>query len=252
MWRKAVRYDDFAARRLGISRNRALELIKAEQIALNDKFFKPSFDVSALSVFKTPEALMDDRGLNLRLLGPIYVSRAALKLRDFLEQTGLCVRGRSCLDVGASTGGFVQVLLARGARSVLAVDVGAGQLDGTLRRDERVRSLENTDFRAFKSEEKFELLTCDVSFISLLKLLPALDGAAGKDLILLFKPQFEVGREAKRDKKGVLRDAKSIIRAREDFEKACANLGWVLKNQSVSSLAGKEGNVEHFYHFCKD
>lgn len=247
-----MRYDDFVAKRLNISRNRALELIKNEQILLNNRFFKASFNVCTLSDEKTFEGLMKDKSLNLKLLGQIYASRAALKLKAFLEQGGLKVAGKSCLDVGSSTGGFVQILLENGARSIVALDVGAGQLSDDLRRDERVRSLENTDLRAFVSEEKFELVTCDVSFISLLKLLTDLDRVAKNELILLFKPQFEVGKEARRNKKGVLKDEKSIAEARRNFKKACEGLGWVLKNEAPSSLAGREGNVEYFYHFCKD
>lgn len=247
-----MRYDDFVAKRLNISRNRALELIKNEQILLNNRFLKASFNVCTLSDEKTLDGLINDKSLNLKLLSQIYASRAALKLKAFLEQGGLKIAGKSCLDVGSSTGGFVQVLLENGAKSIVALDVGAGQLSDDLRRDERVRSLENTDLRAFVSEEKFELVTCDVSFISLLKLLTDLDRVARNELILLFKPQFEVGKEVKRNKKGVLKDEKSILRARRKFEKACANLGWILKNESKAHLAGKEGNFEYFYHFCKD
>ena len=151
------------------------------------------------------------------------------------------------LDVGSSTGGFVQILLQRGAKSVTALDVGSSQLSEILRRDPRVIVRENTDIREFESEKKFDLITCDVSFISLNLILKSLASLAKSALIVLFKPQFEVGAEIKRNKKGVLKDEKAVCAARAKFERLCAELGLAVLHASACKITGKEGNREFFY-----
>ena len=155
--------------------------------------------------------------------------------------------GADVLDVGASTGGFVQILLQRGAKSVTALDVGSSQLSEILRRDPRVIVRENTDIREFESEKKFDLITCDVSFISLNLILKSLASLAKSALIVLFKPQFEVGAEAKRNKKGVLKDEKAAHAARAKFERLCAELGLATLHAGACKITGKEGNQEFFY-----
>ena len=151
------------------------------------------------------------------------------------------------LDVGSSTGGFVQILLQRGAKSVTALDVGSLQLSEILRRDPRVIVRENTDIREFASKKKFDLITCDVSFISLNLILKSLASLAKSALIVLFKPQFEVGTEAKRNKKGVLKDEKAVCVARAKFEQLCAELGLATLHAGACKITGKEGNREFFY-----
>ena len=151
------------------------------------------------------------------------------------------------LDVGSSTGGFVQILLQRGAKSVTALDVGSSQLSEILRRDPRVIVRENTDIREFASKKKFDLITCDVSFISLNLILKSLASLAKSALIVLFKPQFEVGAEIKRNKKGVLKDEKAVCAARAKFERLCAELGLAVLHASACKITGKEGNREFFY-----
>ena len=159
----------------------------------------------------------------------------------------LNLAGADVLDVGSSTGGFVQILLQRGAKSVTALDVGSSQLSEILRRSPRVIVRENTDIREFKSEKKFDLITCDVSFISLNLILKSLASLAKSALIVLFKPQFEVGAEAKRNKKGVLKDEKAARGARVKFERLCAELGLAMLHASACKITGKEGNQEFFY-----
>ncbi|TQR33872.1 TlyA family rRNA (cytidine-2'-O)-methyltransferase [Campylobacter sp. MIT 99-7217] len=251
-----MRYDLFVSKKLKISKNQALELIKNEALSLNLRHFKPSFNIKnyAKSLFAkdfSQEELLSLKELNLKLKTKLYVSRAALKLKAFLEEIKIEVKNKACLDIGSSTGGFVQVLLEKEVKSVLALDVGKNQLHSSLRQDPRIRVAENTDLRAFESKEKFELITCDVSFISLLNLIFYIDELASKDIILLFKPQFEVGKEAKRDKKGVLKDEKAILKARAKFEEECAKTGWVLEHCEISAIKGKEGNAEYFYHYAK-
>ena len=159
----------------------------------------------------------------------------------------LNLAGADVLDVGSSTGGFMQILLQRGAKSVTALDVGSSQLSEILRRDPRVIVRENTDIREFASKKKFDLITCDVSFISLNLILKSLASLAKNALIVLFKPQFEVGTEAKRNKKGVLKDEKAICAARAKFERLCAELGLAALHASACKITGKEGNQEFFY-----
>ena len=159
----------------------------------------------------------------------------------------LNLAGADVLDVGSSTGGFVQILLQHGAKSVTALDVGSSQLSEILRRSPRVIVRENTDIREFASEKKFDLITCDVSFISLNLILKSLASLAKSALIVLFKPQFEVGAEIKRNKKGVLRDEKAVCAARAKFERLCAELGLATLHASACKITGKEGNREFFY-----
>ena len=164
-----------------------------------------------------------------------------------LQKDILNLAGADVLDVGSSTGGFVQILLQRGAKSVTALDVGSSQLSEILRRDPRVIVRENTDIREFASKKKFDLITCDVSFISLNLILKSLTSLAKSAIIVLFKPQFEVGAEAKRNKKGVLKDEKVARGARAKFERLCAELGLAVLHSGACKITGKEGNQEFFY-----
>ena len=251
-----MRYDSFVSKRLKISRNKALELIEKEQISLNSLHFKPSFNVAnyLLSLdknLKNTDDILENKLLSLELREKIYVSRAAFKLKGFLEELNLDIKDKICLDIGASKGGFVELLLEKGARKITALDVGSMQLDESLRKNSKVICLEKTDLRDFKSTVKFDLITCDVSFISLIKLLKYIDNFAKKDIILLFKPQFELGIEAKRSKKGLCLDEEKISFARQNFQKQCEALCWSLRLSKASTLRGKNGNIEYFYYYQK-
>ncbi len=182
-----------------------------------------------------------------------YVSRGAHKLigaLDAFEPLGLAVAGRRALDAGASTGGFTQVLLERGVASVVAVDVGYGQLAWPLRTDARVDVRERLNIRDLQPDDlvgRPDLIVGDLSFISLVLVLPALDRCAdpSADLVLMVKPQFEVGRE-RVGSGGVVRDpalrAQSVLRVAE----AAASLGWGTAGVVASPLPGPSGNVEYF------
>lgn len=178
-----------------------------------------------------------------------YVSRAALKLAAGLEAFGVNPAGRICLDVGASTGGFTQVLLERGAAFVAAVDVGRDQLHASLRGDPRVLSLEGTDARtltlAMIGGRAPQIVVCDASFISLEKVLPsALSLAApGAVLIALFKPQFEVGR-AHVGKGGVVKDEEAVGRAEENARAYLARAKFDIQGSVESPITGGDGNRE--------
>lgn len=234
-----MRADIYVATALNISRNKASELIKNHKILLNGEFIKRASD-----------EIVDGE---IKLLDEIYVGRGALKLKSFLKSEKFDILGKNALDIGSSTGGFMQVLLNFGANSVVGVDVGSSQLDDSLRADSRVKIYENTDIREFDSDYKFELITCDVSFISLRQVIKSIDDLSCKNalIILLFKPQFEVGRSAKRDKKGVVMDKKAINLAQKSFEIECASLGWILSETKECDIKGKEGNAEIFYAFNK-
>jgi len=221
------------------SRNKAQTIIKEGLVSVNAKIIKKSS-------FRVEEG--DEVSVaNYKQ----YVSRAAYKLLEFLEELELDVTGRVALDIGSSTGGFTQVLLERGVKEVSAVDVGTDQLHKSLREDERVFVYESCDIRKFESEKKFNLVVSDVAFISLLYILDDVDRLAFDEIILLFKPQFEVGREVKRDKNGVVQDKKAILNAMIKFEDACALKKWRLVQKSPSKLTGKEGNLEYCYYFKK-
>lgn len=221
------------------SRNKAQTIIKEGLVSVNAKVIKKS----SFKVEEGDEVSVENYKQ--------YVSRAAFKLLEFLEELNLDVEGRVALDIGSSTGGFTQVLLEKGVREVSAVDVGTEQLHKSLREDSRVFVHESTDIRKFESQKKFNLVVSDVAFISLLHILDDVDRLSNDEIILLFKPQFEVGREVKRDKNGVVQDKKAIANAMEKFEDACLLKEWRLLQKSPSKLTGKEGNLEYCYYFKK-
>lgn len=221
------------------SRNKAQQLIKENAVSVDGKIVdKVSLDIVEGMVVEVADTEM-------------YVSRAAIKLKGFLPYTEWNIKGLRALDIGSSTGGFTQILLENGVASVTCVDVGSDQLHPSLRSDPRVSVYENTDIRTFSSEEPFDLVTCDVAFIPLELILESIDVLASRYIILLFKPQFQVGREVKRDKNGVVKDDKAIGKAMIRFEDTCALLGWKLVAKEVAHISGKEGNQETCYGFVK-
>jgi len=174
-----------------------------------------------------------------------YVSRGGLKLVAALDHFGFDPNGRVCLDVGASTGGFTQVLVERGATRVYAVDVGRRQLHASLRQRREVVSLEETDIRNLPPLDPApDLIAIDVSFISLKQVLPAALKLARTpaQLVALIKPQFEAGRE--RVKKGVVRDPEVHAAVRDDIAAFVASLGWRVVRVIPSPITGGDGNVE--------
>ena len=183
---------------------------------------------------------------------PQYVSRGGLKLEEALNDFGIEVRGKLCLDVGASTGGFTDCLLQRGAVKVYAVDVGTHQLDWRLRSDPRVRSLEKTNARTLEFEQigaKVDLATLDVSFISATWIVPRLPALlkSGADLVVLVKPQFEVGR-GQVGKGGIVREAGLHQQAVAKVSNRLEELGFQVAGPRESSTRGAEGNREFFLH----
>jgi 23S rRNA (cytidine1920-2'-O)/16S rRNA (cytidine1409-2'-O)-methyltransferase len=196
-----------------------------------------------------PSTLVDP-GDALELLGPArrFVSRAGEKLDAALDRFAVDPTGRSCLDAGASTGGFTDCLLQRGANHVVAVDVGYGQLAWAIRTDERVTVLERTNVRELTRGHlpyAPDLVVADLSFISLTLVVPVLSGVAaeGADLVLLVKPQFEAG-PADVGRGGVVRRPEVWRRALEGVAGACAAVGIAPLGVMASPLRGPAGNVE--------
>lgn len=199
---------------------------------------------------KAGEAVRPDAQVEV-LADPIpYASRGGLKLAHALDRFGVDPAGRVAIDVGASTGGFTDVLLRRGARRVYAVDVGYGQLAWSLRQDSRVVVMERTNVRHLDPDrlpEPPDLATVDVSFISLRLVLPALRRllAPPAEVVALVKPQFEAGRREV-GKGGVVRDPQVHRRVLQEVAAAARQLGWGVWGACASPVAGADGNREFF------
>jgi len=198
------------------------------------------------TVRKAAEEIARDAAIEASPVHP-YVSRGGVKLAAALDHFVIDPKDRICLDVGASTGGFTEVLVRRGARRVHAVDVGKAQLHASLRGRPEIVSLEATDIRTLPASafaEPPRLVTIDVSFISLKQVLPAVTALAAPaaTLVALVKPQFEAGRE--RVKKGVVRDAAVHKSVCDDVAAVAASLGWRVLGIIPSPIAGGDGNAE--------
>ena len=219
------------------SGNKAKEAILNEKVRVNGEIIKKP-------AFKVDEA-------NIEILGDTFVSRAAWKLKNYIDKYEISLKDRLALDIGSSTGGFSEVLLNYGIKKVVCVDVGKEQLHPKIKDDKRSEVYEEMDIREFNYPEKFDIIVSDVSFISLLHIIDKVDELAKKDIILLFKPQFEVGKNAKRNKKGVVIDERAIFNALENFKLQCKLKNWELIREEKSSILGKEGNEEYILHFQK-
>lgn len=228
-------------RGLAKSRERAQALILAGKVLVDEQ----KIDKAGANV---------EPGAAIRLLGEDlrYVSRGALKLDHALRHWSIDVSGRTCMDVGASTGGFTDCLLQHGAARVIAVDTGYGQIDMKLRQDIRVRLMERTNARYLTSEavgEPVTLIAMDVSFISATLVLPAVVASAfpiatsDQRLIVLVKPQFEVGRELV-GKGGIVRDEHAQLDAVEKVRATVIALGMSHTEVTDSPILGMEGNRE--------
>ena len=205
-------------------------------------------------VRKASEEIAVDAPLHASAAHP-YVSRGGVKLAAALDHFGFDPKGRICLDVGASTGGFTQVLLERGARRIIAVDVGRGQLHASLRARSEVVSLEETDIRTLSPArlgELPDLVAIDVSFISLKLVLPAASALAKTpaQLVVLIKPQFEAGRA--QVKKGVVRDSAVHDAVCADLAGFVASLDWRVLGVIPSPIAGGDGNAEFLLGAVRD
>ena len=196
-----------------------------------------------------------DREITLITPDHPYVGRGGVKLAHALETFGISVQGKGTLDIGASTGGFTDVLLQRGAAHVVALDVGHGQLDWRLRNDPRVVTLERVNARSIHPDrlpstlQHFDIVTIDVSFISLKLIVPVVPTLLnpGADVLALVKPQFEAGR-AEVSKKGLIHDSAVHARVVDEVSTAAHKVGLTPVAVTPSPITGMEGNREFFLH----
>ena len=236
-----VRLDQLVVDRgLAPSRERARALILAGQVS-----------VAGRVASKAGTAVDDDAEVTLTSPDHPYVGRGGLKLAHALDTFSIDVRGREALDVGASTGGFTDVLLQRGATRVVALDVGHGQIDWKLRTDPRVVVIEHFNARHLKLTDlpgPVDVVTIDVSFISLRQILPVIPPLLrpAADVVALVKPQFEAGRAEVRN--GVIRDGDVQARVQEEIAAAAAAVGLTRVASTPSPITGQKGNVEFLLH----
>ena len=228
-----------AERGLTRSRAGAAEAIRAGRVLIG---------TGGTRVAKPSELIEPDAELSVTETR-LYVSRGGIKLANALDTLGLDVTGMNCLDVGASTGGFTDCLLQRGAERVIALDVAHGQLEWSLRNDPRVHVIERTNARAIVPADlpcEPVLATIDVSFISLVKVMPAVADCVAPDghVLGMVKPQFELGRA--RVKAGVVRDPRDRREALVSVATAAAELGLAVRGFASSDLPGPKGNRETF------
>ncbi|TYB30824.1 MAG: TlyA family RNA methyltransferase [Candidatus Mcinerneyibacterium aminivorans] len=224
------------------SRNRAQREIKAGNIKIDSKVCKKkSFPISE-------ENQIEISGIKCK-----YVSRAGLKLKNFLDSTNIILEGNTVLDIGSSTGGFVEVMLEKNAAKIYAVDVGTNQLHPKLLANEKVLSFESTDIRDYLKENDslyFDLITADLSFIPLEKIIPDIKNRADK-FIFLYKPQFETPKKLK-NKHGVIKDLNVHVKYLKKFVDFLYEIGFNIKKIKKSDLKGCSGNQEYFFYCLND
>lgn len=228
-------------RRLAPSRERARALILEGKVLVN-----------RMPVTKAGALVNEDVDITLRGSDIPYVSRGGLKLKAAIERFGISLKGKTCMDVGASTGGFTDCMLKEGARRVYAVDVGYGQFDWGLRGDPRVVLLERTNIRHMERErieEHIDFAAIDVSFISLRLVVPRVREFLGTrgEVVALVKPQFEVGR-GEVGKGGVVRDEEKRLAAVESVTVALEAEGLYTTGIMESPVKGQKGNIEYFVY----
>jgi 23S rRNA (cytidine1920-2'-O)/16S rRNA (cytidine1409-2'-O)-methyltransferase len=229
------------ARGLAPSRERARAMILAGQVR-----------VDGVDVAKAGTMVRDDVEVAVATPDHPYVSRGGVKLAHALDAFGIEVAQKSALDIGASTGGFTDVLLQRGARQVVALDVGHGQLDWRLRSDPRVVVIEHANARFLTPQDvpgPFDIVTIDVSFISLRHILPVVPPlvAPAADIVALVKPQFEAGREDV-GRGGLVRDPEVQARVIEEVRSAARGIGLEPLAMTPSPITGATGNQEFLLH----
>lgn len=223
---------------------------KAQATIMSGLVFVDGQRVDKAGTAVSPEASVEIRGHALR-----YVSRGGLKLEKAMTTFGLTLEGKTCADIGASTGGFTDCMLQNGAQKVYAVDVGYGQLDWKLRTDPRVVCMERTNARYLTREQipdPLDFASIDVSFISLKLIFPALFQLLKEDghIACLIKPQFEAGRE-KVGKKGVVRDPAVHLEVLENFMVHAKESNFTVIGVTYSPIRGPEGNIEYLGYLKK-
>lgn len=226
------------------SRERAKELIDRAQVLVNGAPAK-----------KAGQNILDTDKIEITGEQNPYVSRGGLKLEKAILTFSLSLSGKTAMDIGASTGGFTDCMLKNGVLKVYAVDVGSGQLDPILLSDSRVINLEKTNIRYLPQEsaEKVDFISIDVSFISLMQVLPAAKAflKAGGEIAALIKPQFEAGKKAL-NKKGVVKDKKVHLEVVKTILSFAESVGLYAKGLTYSPVRGPEGNIEYLALFSEN
>lgn len=226
------------------SRERAKELIDRAQVLVNGAPAK-----------KAGQNILDTDKIEITGQQNPYVSRGGLKLEKAILTFSLSLSGKTAMDIGASTGGFTDCMLKNGVLKVYAVDVGSGQLDPILLSDSRVINLEKTNIRYLPQEsaEKVDFISIDVSFISLMQVLPAAKAflKAGGEIAALIKPQFEAGKKAL-NKKGVVKDKKVHLEVVKSVLSFAESIGLYAKGLTYSPVRGPEGNIEYLALFSEN
>ncbi len=244
-----MRLDNFLVENKGVkSRSWAKKLIQEQKVLVNNiPAKKAGLEISDSD---TIEVLEDFK----------FVSRAGYKLEKAIEEFEINVKDRVCLDVGASTGGFTDCLLQNGAKHVFGIDVGEGQMDPKIRKDQRVTCIEKVNARMLDDLIRTKLLppfdpvpdliVADLSFISLTLVLKAVVSAVkpNSDFVVLVKPQFELGQDYL-NKKGVVADNRVRIKALEKIQAFCKENNWQVLNSTQSPIKGGDGNVEYILYF---
>lgn len=230
-----IRLDIYLKDSMNISRQKARELIEAGNVTVNGRqILKPAFKITEKDTVKTEstESVLK------------YVGRGGYKLEKAVNEFNIEIKG-VCIDIGASTGGFTDCMLQRGAEMVYAVDVGSDQLVEKLKKDKRVISMENTDIRTAEIE-KADFISCDVSFISLKKIFVKISELLKDEgmCVFLIKPQFEAGRE-NLSKKGIVKNPKIHKKVIRDITKCAAENNLYVKAVTFSPIRGGDGNIEY-------
>ena len=242
---KELRLDVYLAENgLVKSRQRAKELIKAGQVTVNGK----TADKPALVVGESDRVNIEGEQL-------IYVGRGGLKLEKALREFGISLENRVCIDIGASTGGFTDCMLKSGAEYVYAVDVGHGQLDDSLKGDERILNMEGRNILDMDPENFLrapDFISADVSFVSLKRIIPRINELLPEngEAVVLIKPQFEAGR-ADIGKGGIVKDRKVHVRVLEEVLSFAEGEGLFPQGMTYSPICGGDGNIEYLAHLKK-
>lgn len=227
-------------RNLISSRTRAIYEIKNGNVLVNDKVIvKPS------KIVKDEDNIIIKNKLN-------YVSKGALKLVKAIDKFNIILKNKVLLDIGSSTGGFTDVALRNDIKKVIAVDVGKDQFNEKLKEDKRVELYEQTDIRSFTPKDKVDIVTIDISFISVLKIIDKLKEISPNEILLLIKPQFECGKEISDKYKGIPLDKSVHYNVINNIINSFNKEGFYIQNLTYSPIRGGSGNIEYLGYFSKE
>ena len=236
------RLDLVVKDKYNFSREYAKEIIFKGYVLVDSKVvYKPSFKIDDKDSIEILENAY-----------PKYVSRGGFKLEKAITTFNINLEDKKCMDIGASTGGFSDCMLQSGAKLVYAIDVGTSQLNSTILENDKIISLENTDIRTFELDQKFDFISIDVSFISIIKILDKIKYFLNEngEAIILIKPQFEVGKD-NIDRNGIVKNKNLHIKTIENIVSACQERELFIKGITYSPIKGSKGNIEYLLYIGK-